>query len=166
MGHGTVTSKFLETALRSGGSCQENKWILVKIHPHGKKDRTSGRRSKSDPRQKYLCEPARKSREIETCDWDLWQKRRVVKKIVSNGDLVSNLPHPRVKYKQLNSLDTPHPIPGHTYTHTRTPNTQGMKLPGVERGRQKERETRTQLAARLRESERKAHVIPISRNKF
>ena len=80
-----------------------------------------------------------------------------MEKIVSNGDLVSNLPHPRVKYKQLNSLDTPHPIPGHTYTHTRTPNTQGMKLPGAERGRQKERETRTQLAARLRESERERH---------
>ena len=31
-----VTSESLETALRSGGSCQENKRILVKIHPQGK----------------------------------------------------------------------------------------------------------------------------------
>jgi len=31
-----VTSESLGTALRSGGSCQENKGILVKIHPQGK----------------------------------------------------------------------------------------------------------------------------------
>jgi len=31
-----VTSESLGTALRSGSSCQENKRILVKIHPQGK----------------------------------------------------------------------------------------------------------------------------------
>ena len=39
-----VTSESLRTALRSGGSCQENKRILVKIHPQGKKDPTSGQK--------------------------------------------------------------------------------------------------------------------------
>jgi len=38
-----VTSESLGTALRSGGSCQENKGILVKIHPQGK-DPTSGQK--------------------------------------------------------------------------------------------------------------------------
>jgi len=39
-----VTSESLGTALRSGGSCQENKRILVKIHPQGKEDPTSGQK--------------------------------------------------------------------------------------------------------------------------
>jgi len=40
-----VTSESLGTALRSGGSCQENKRILVKIHPQGKQDPTSDQNS-------------------------------------------------------------------------------------------------------------------------
>ena len=39
-----VTSESLGTALRSGGSCQENKRILVKIHPQGKEDPFSGQK--------------------------------------------------------------------------------------------------------------------------
>jgi len=39
-----------------------------KIHPQREKDPTSGQRDKSDARQKYLCEPAKKQREIETCE--------------------------------------------------------------------------------------------------
>ena len=37
-----VTSESLRTALQSGGSRQVNKRILVKIHPQGKEDPTSG----------------------------------------------------------------------------------------------------------------------------
>ena len=39
-----VTSESLGTALRSSGSCQENKKNLVKIHPQGKEDPTSGQK--------------------------------------------------------------------------------------------------------------------------
>jgi hypothetical protein len=39
-----VTSESLETVLQSGGSCQENKRILVKIHPQRKRDPTSGQK--------------------------------------------------------------------------------------------------------------------------
>jgi len=39
-----VSSESLGTALLSGGSCQENKRILVKIHPQGKGDPTSGQK--------------------------------------------------------------------------------------------------------------------------
>ena len=76
MGHSTVTFESFRTALRSGVSCQENKKCRVKIHPQRKKDPTSGQRNKSDPRQKYLCEPARNPREIETChkSGGLWRR--------------------------------------------------------------------------------------------
>ena len=39
-----VTSESLETVLEGGGSCQENKRILVKIHPQRKRDPTSGQK--------------------------------------------------------------------------------------------------------------------------
>ena len=56
-----VTSESLGTALRSGGSCQENKGILVKIHPQGK-DPTSGQK-KFRPKTKVSL---RTSHEIES----------------------------------------------------------------------------------------------------
>ena len=58
-----VTSESLGTVLRSASSCQENKGILVKIHPQGKE---SGPKKNSDRRQKYLCEPVMRPREFET----------------------------------------------------------------------------------------------------
>ena len=61
-----VTSESLETALRSGRSCQENKRILVKIQPQRNRDPTSGPKKKSDRRQKCLCEPVRRPRGFET----------------------------------------------------------------------------------------------------
>jgi len=71
-----VTSESLGTALRSGGSCQENKRILVKIHPQGKEDPTSGHKKISDLRQKYFREPVRRPREFETRDYrgGLWRR--------------------------------------------------------------------------------------------
>jgi len=71
-----VTFKSLGTALRSGGSCQENKRILVKIHPQGREDPTSGQKKNSDVKQKYLCEPVMRSRVFETRDYrgGLWRR--------------------------------------------------------------------------------------------
>ena len=68
-----VTSKSLGTALLSGGSCQG---ILVKIHPQGKQDPTSGQKKNSDVKQKYLCEPVMRSRVLETRDYrgGLWRR--------------------------------------------------------------------------------------------
>ena len=57
-----VTSESLGTALRSGGSCQENKRNLVKIHPQGKEDQTSGQK-KFRPKTKVSL---RTSHEIES----------------------------------------------------------------------------------------------------
>ena len=48
----------------------------------------------------------RKPREIKTCD-------KSVEKILSNGDLVSNLLHPCVNLKRPNSPDTPYVFLGH-----------------------------------------------------
>jgi len=74
--HAPVTSESLRTALRSGSSCQENIRILVKIHPQGKQDPTSGQKKNSDLRQKYLCEPVKRPREFETRDnrGGLWRR--------------------------------------------------------------------------------------------
>ena len=48
----------------------------------------------------------RTSQETER-DLDSCQKWRVVEMLLSNGDLVSDLPHPRVTLKRPNSPDIP-----------------------------------------------------------
>jgi len=79
----TVSGLLSPSGLKSGGSFMSrkqkkssqdpppkketsNNW--VKIHPQRKKQPTTDQMDKSDPREKYLCEPVRKPREIETCD--------------------------------------------------------------------------------------------------
>ena len=96
----------------------------------------------------------RTSEETER-DRDLWQKRRVVGKILSNGDsdLVSNLLHPSCQLKTTKLPRYSISTLGHTHKQTRTPNTQGTKIPGVEAKRERKRETHAHNR-HLRENER------------
>ena len=57
-----------------------------------KKSSPDPQRNKSDSRTKYLDEPVRKPEQIETC-----YKAECSRKDVPNGDLVFNLPYPRVE---------------------------------------------------------------------
>ena len=71
-----VTSESLETVLQSGGSCQENKIILVKIHQQRKRDPTPGQK-KIRPKTKVSL---RTSQETQR-DSDSCQKWRDVEMI-------------------------------------------------------------------------------------
>ena len=96
----TVSRPLFTSGLRCGvviHSCRENKESRVKIRPSKRKNPASSQRNKSDLRENYLRKPVRKQR----------QKLRVVEKILSNGDLVSNLLHLCVNYKRLHPPDTP-----------------------------------------------------------
>jgi len=57
-----------------------------------KKSSPDPQRNKSDSRTKYLDKLVRKPEEIETCD-----KAECSGEDLPNGDLISNLPHPRVE---------------------------------------------------------------------
>jgi len=152
-----VTSESFGTALWSGGSCQENKRILVKIHPQGKKDSTSGQRNESDPRPKYLCEPVRRPRKIETRvkSGGLWRRFcRMETSFLIFLTLVSNYNDqtPRILHNHLRVTLTPAlPINNER-------NYQELKR----REREKERHTHTTDSETERKRERKrkkSHVI-------
>jgi len=94
-----VTSESLETVLQSGGSCQENKRILVKIHSQRKRDPTSGQK-KNQTEDKSVFPN-------QSGDPERLRLVSKVELILSNGDLVSDLPHPRVTLKRPISPDIP-----------------------------------------------------------
>ena len=74
---------------------------------------------------------------------------------MSNGDsdLVSNLLHPSCQLKTTKLPRYSISTLGHTHKQTRTPNTQGTKIPGVEAKRERKRETHAHNR-HLRENER------------
>jgi len=82
--------------------------------------------------------------------------------VLSNTDLISDLPHPRVKLKRPNSPYIPEPTPGQI--HTRTPNNE-RNYQELKR-REKERERHATNSETERNRKKKAHVTPECRNKL
>jgi len=87
--------------------------------------------------------------------------------ILSNGDLVSDLPHPRVTLKRPNSPDIPYPTPGQIHTRTANNERNYQELKRREKERERHAHTTNSETERKRERQRKkAHVTPECRNKL